>query len=70
MRIIEGYITDPRDLTVMLTEVRAMYDEFLRQSGSDKFKAASLDRTLTGCLNEVRRGGLEGGCVANKHCCC
>ena len=53
LKTIEGFIGTAKELTIMLTELRAVYDEFLRQSGSGKLKVASRDKTLTGCLTEV-----------------
>lgn len=55
--MVEEYIPSTDHFVGMVIETRAVYHDYLRQSGIAKLKSVSKEGTLKGCLTEVRRKG-------------
>jgi hypothetical protein len=58
---VEGFVTSGQNLMTMLTEIRAVYDMYLKPLDKKKLKSLSVDGTLSACLSAVSAGGGEGG---------
>ena len=53
MKMLEKFFPNLNHLIAMLTDVRAVYDQFLSQPGLYKLTSVSVQGTLVGCLTEV-----------------
>ena len=63
MEKIEGRIDSPEHLMTLLTEVRGIYDLYLKPPDNAKLRGISMNGTLAGCLKEVCRGQGRGGAM-------
>ena len=56
---VEAYVPSGTNLLTMLTEVRAVYDMFLKPPDINKLKVISGEGTLTSSLHWVSEGGRD-----------
>ena len=53
MKMLEKFLPDTDHLIILLTNIRAVYDQFLTQPGPNELKSVSDKGNLIGCLTEV-----------------
>lgn len=54
VEVVESYIPLELEFFNLLTNLRAVYDSWLRQMASSRFNTVSITGTLSGALREVR----------------